>query len=88
MKNRIQIVKKQYEERNVPSKVEFLKDGGSYSKKVIEYSKKNDVDLIAIAYHSESLLPQFDKFAQNLITNSELLPCLVLNSKQASALYF
>lgn len=88
MKNRIQIVKKQYEEQNVSCKVELLKDGGSYSKKVVEYSKKNTIDLIAIAYHSESLLPQLDRFAQNLITNKEELPCLVLNSKQASALYF
>ena len=65
-----------------------MKDGGSYSKKVMEYAKAESIDLIAISYHSESLIPQFDKFAQNLITNSELLPCLVLNSKQASALYF
>jgi nucleotide-binding universal stress UspA family protein len=88
MKNRILIIKNQYEERNVNCKVEFLKDGGSYSKKVIEYCKKHEIDLIAIAYHSESLIPQLDTFAQNIITNEEMLPCLVLNSKLASALYF
>lgn len=88
MKNRILIVKKQYEERSVPCMVEFLKDSGSYSKRVMDYSKKNGIDMIAIAYYSESLIPQFDTFAQSLITNSEQLPCLVLNSKQASALYF
>lgn len=89
MKNRILIVKNQYEERNVPCNVEFLKDGGgSYSRKVMDYVKKHSVDLIAIAYYSESLLPQLDTFAQSLITNKEKLPCLVLNSKQASALYF
>ena len=89
MKNRILIVKNQYEERSVPCHVEFLKDGGgSYSKKIMDYVKKHSVDLIAIAYYSESLLPQLDTFAQNLITNNERLPCLVLNSKQASALYF
>jgi len=88
MKNRILIVKNQYDERKIACKVEFLQNSGSYSMKVLEYSRKNDIDLIAIAYHSESLLPQFDKFAQNLITNKELLPCLVLNSKPASSLYF
>ncbi|HLU86641.1 MAG TPA: universal stress protein [Taishania sp.] len=88
MKNRILIIKNQYEERNVNCNVQFLKDGGSYSKKVMNYCKENDIDLIAFAYHSESLFPQLDTFAQNLITNELLLPCLVLNSKQASALYF
>ncbi len=88
MKNRISIVKNQYEDRNIHCSVEFMKDGGSYSKKVIEYVKEQNIDLIAISYHSESLIPQFDKFAQNLITNETNLPCLVINSKPASALYF
>jgi len=88
MKNRILIVKNQYEDRNVKCSVEFVKDGGSYSKKIVDYAKENNIDLIAISYHSESLIPQFDKFAQNLITNDAKLPCLVINSKQASALYF
>ena len=50
--------------------------------------KEKNIDLISIAYHSESLLPQFDTFAQSLITNEQQLPCMVLNSKLASALYF
>lgn len=88
MKNRILIVKNQYEERNIKCNVEFMKDGGSYSKKIVDYAKAKNLDLIAISYHSESLIPQFDKFAQNLITNEANLPCLVINSKLASALYF
>ena len=88
MKNRILIVKNQYDDRSVTCNVEFLPKGGSYSKKILEYTKINSIDLIAIAYHSESLLPQFDTFAQSLITNDQNLPCMVLNSKLASALYF
>lgn len=88
MKNRILIVKNKYEERNIPCTVEFLKDGGSYSKKIINYVSKNAIDFIAIAYYSESLIPQLDGFAQSMITNNEKLPCLVINAKQASALYF
>jgi hypothetical protein len=34
------------------------------------------------------LIPQLDKYAQHLITNPLKLPCLVINSKPASALYF
>ena len=88
MKNRILIVKNQYEDRKIPCTVELLKSGGSYSKKILTYTNDNVVDMIAIAYHSESLLPQFDTFAQSLITNDKKIPCMVLNSKPASALYF
>jgi nucleotide-binding universal stress UspA family protein len=88
MKNRVLIVKNQYDERSIECNVELLKKGGSYPKKIMEYVKEKSCDMIAIAYHSESLLPQFDTFAQTLITNDRKLPCMVLNSKPASALYF
>jgi alpha-D-ribose 1-methylphosphonate 5-triphosphate diphosphatase PhnM len=88
MKNRILIVRNQYEERNIDCNIELMKQGGSYQRKVMEYAKVNAIDLISIAYHSESLLPQFDTFAQSLITNEQNLPCMIINSKPASALYF
>lgn len=88
MKNRILIVKNQYDDRSTPCSIELMPKGGSFTKKIINYSKQKNIDLIAIAYHSESLLPQFDTFAQTLITNEQKLPCMVLNSKPASALYF
>ncbi|MCO5260861.1 MAG: universal stress protein [Crocinitomicaceae bacterium] len=88
LKNRIYIINNRYEERNIKCHIEQVKSGGSYSVKVLEYAEKNKIDMIAIAYHTESILPQFDKFAQNLITNEKMLPCLVLNSKLASSLYY
>ena len=88
MKNRMLIVKNQYDGRNIPCKLELLTESGSFQKKVLNYTKEKSIDLIGIAYHSESLLPQFDTFAQSLITNDQNLPCMVLNSKLASALYF
>jgi nucleotide-binding universal stress UspA family protein len=88
MKNRILIVKNQYDDRSIPCSIELMEKSGSFSKKIMNYSKQKNIDLIAIAYHSESLLPQFDTFAQTLITNEQKLPCMVLNSKPASALYF
>lgn len=88
MNNRFQIVRNQYNDRNINSVIELFKEGGSFSKKVIDYAKNNEIDLIALAYHSESIIPSFDKFAQNLITNPEQLPCLVINSKLVSNLYF
>ena len=86
--NRISIVKDQYEDRNITPTVELLKKGGSYEKKVLQYASANEGGMISIAYHSESLLPQFDTFAQNLMVNKEGIPFLVVNSKLASSLYF
>jgi K+-sensing histidine kinase KdpD len=88
LKNRVGIVSKQYEERAIDATIHYVKSRGSYGKKIMQFVKKNEVGLIAISYHSESLLPQFDSFAQNLITNKPALPVLIINSKLASALYF
>ena len=88
IKNRILIVRKQYEERQVKCNIELLPYGGSYQKKIMNYCSEKEIDLIAIAYHSNSILPQFDTFAQDLITNSELLPCVIINSKITSTFSF
>lgn len=88
MANRILLVKNQYDDRNLNSHVSFVTGSGSYQKKVVDYTKQNNGNFIALAYHSESLLPQFDKFAQSLLTNELYLPCLIINSKEASNLYF
>lgn len=88
MANRILLVKNQYDDRKLTSHFPHLEGGGSFHKKVQDYAQKMNGDLIALAYHSESILPQFDKFAQSLITNSMNLPCVIINSKSASSLYF
>jgi nucleotide-binding universal stress UspA family protein len=88
LKNRILIVKNQYDDRSIPCSVSLFEKGGSFTKKIMKHVKDKNIDMIAIAYHTESLLPQFDNFAQVLITNDLSLPCMVLNSKPASALYF
>ncbi len=88
IKNRLHIVSGQYDERGINANIEYVAQKGAYDVKIIEYSKKNNIGLIALAYHSESLFPQFDNFAQKLITNKLSLPVLIVNSKLASALYF
>jgi len=88
IQNRISIVSSKYEEREIDAEVNFVENSGGFGKKVMDHSKENNVGMIAIAYHAESLFPQFDTFAQNLITNKPSLPVLVVNSKLASALYF
>jgi nucleotide-binding universal stress UspA family protein len=88
IKNRILLVRKQYEERQVKCIIELLPYGGSYQKKIMNYCTDKQIDLLAIAYHSTSILPQFDTFAQDLITNPDLLPCVIINSKITSTFSF
>lgn len=88
MKTRVHIVKNNYEERGVDAEYIKLESKGSFTRKIEKYAEAQNAELLAFAYHSESILPQFDAFGQSLITNSLKLPCMVVNSKLASALYF
>lgn len=88
MKTRTHIVKNNYEERGVKAEFVKLPSKGNYIKKIEQYAESQGAELLAFAYHSESILPQFETFGQSLITNSLNLPCMVVNSKLASALYF
>jgi len=88
IKNRLGIVQTEYDERGIDVNIEYVPHKGAYDSKIIDYSLKKNIGLIAIAYHSESLFPQFDNFAQKLITNKPAIPVLIVNSKLASALYF
>lgn len=87
-KNRVLLIRNKYEEKGAKCEVHLLKNGGSYSKKIMQYVSEVGINVIAIAYHSESLLPQFDSFAQSLITNELKLPCMILAAKQSGNLYF
>ncbi|MBI1838530.1 MAG: universal stress protein [Flavobacteriia bacterium] len=88
MKNRIHIVKNKYEERDIKCEIVKLDSNGAYHKKITNYCNENNIDMIAIAYHTVSLLPQFEMFAQTLITNEVNIPCMIINSKAASVSYF
>lgn len=87
-KNRVLLIRNKYDEKGAKCEVNLLPSSGGYSKKVMGYVKEKNIDLIAIAYHSESLLPQFDNFAQSLITNELKLPCMIIAAKQSGNLYF
>lgn len=88
IKVRISLVKKEYQEKNVDSEVHMLKSSGSFYKKIRIFAREKNAELIAMAYHSSSLFPQFDGFTQSLLTNDEKIPCLIVNSKLLSKLYY
>lgn len=88
MANSLSIVQKNYEDRGLTANFHELSGAGSPHKLVINYAKENNGGLIALAYHSDKLLPQFDTFAQTLITNKLNIPCVIINAKSASSAYF
>ena len=82
------LISKQLKEKNISYVTEILAKKKGYSSDIVSYSKSKGINLIAFAYHSDSLLPQFDTFAQSLITNKEGVPVLVINSKEAGNYFF
>ena len=82
------LLSKQFKESGIAYVTEVLKKEKGYSSDIPNYAVKNNAHLIAFAYHSDSLLPQFDTFAQNLITNKQGVPVLVVNSKEAGNYFF
>ncbi len=88
LKVRISLVNKDFNEKKIDSEVVMLESSSPFQKKIRNFAKENGAELIAFAYHSDSLFPQFDGYAQSLITNKEEIPCLVINSKLLSKLYY
>lgn len=88
IKTRLQLLAEKFERYGIKYEFKTVGGSGSYSDKVLEYTKKNDIDYIAVSYFSDSLLPQFDKYTQNLITNKFKKPVLVIKAKESSNAYF
>ncbi len=88
LKVRFTLVEKQFAEMKVDYDIQQIKLKKSYQKEIINYAKKNDYDLIAISHDDATILSQFDRFTQGLIANEENLPCLVVNAKLLTSLYY
>ncbi|PWH87156.1 universal stress protein [Brumimicrobium oceani] len=88
LKVRISLVKNQFEEKGIDAEVHILKEKKAFHMVVVEYAKANHCDMIAVSHHSASLFSQFEKYTQNLITNEGNFPCLIVNAKLLSKLYY
>lgn len=88
IKIRIAVTKKDYEEKNIDCDFHLLSGNKSTQEKITAHANENNADLIAIAYHSTSLLPQLDGFAQTFLLNEARIPCLVINVKLFTKFYF
>jgi nucleotide-binding universal stress UspA family protein len=82
------LLSKQFKAKGLPYVSAVLERKKGYANDIVNYTREVGANLIAFAYHSDSLLPQFDTFAQSLITNKEGVPVLVLNSKEAGNYFF
>ncbi len=88
MQTRIKIVEDKFQSLGLEASIKLFQQSGSYAKKIMAYAKENDVQLIATAYHSESLIAMLDNFHQNLIMNAEKLPVIIIQSKEVSFAYY
>jgi len=88
MNIRLGIVRESYDNKGVDYEISELKGSGSSLKKINHFMADNECGLVAIAYFSNALFPQFDTFAQNLITNKQKLPCLIVSAISTSNSYF
>lgn len=82
LQNNITKVRKKLHSEGVKYELHTLDGQNSFYKEIIEYGAKHKADLFAISYYSETLLPQFEKFAQELITNSLEIPVLIVNAEE------
>lgn len=84
----MKVVRKKAEDMGIKYRIELLDGSGSFRNKVVDYAIKTNADMFAIAYHSDSLLPQFDRFAQSMLENKNKVPVLIVNSKEVTSGYF
>ncbi len=57
-------------------------------KEIEQYTNDAKGDIIGLAYHTDSMLPQFDRIFQDLITNDSKIPVLIINSKEVGNYFF
>ena len=88
MNNRITVVKKKFNEHSVRAKFGLVPGNKTLDQKALAYGEEIDADMYAVAYHTDSLIKAFDKFAQNLITNSKQKPVLILTAVDSFKGYF
>ena len=88
MQTRIKIIEDKFQSLGVDASIKLFKQSGSYAKKIVAFARENDAQLIATAYHSESLIPVLDTFLQSLIMNEEKIPVITIQSKEVSFAYY
>ncbi len=79
------VLSKQFQEEGVSYDMEYIPKLSA--KEVVKHAKKTNSDLIAVSYYNDSII-SFDRYYQDLITNDEKIPCMIINSKEAGNYFF
>ena len=80
------VISEQFDAVGVNYQTESIKKLAA--KEIVSYTNTVNGDLIGIAYHTDSILPQFDRIFQDLITNESKIPVLIINSKEVGNYFF
>lgn len=81
VKNNLIVSKKYLAGHGIDFHVHRLEGKKSLASEVMAFGKSIDADLYALGYFPESVFPQFDTFAQEMITNKDQLPVLIVNAE-------
>jgi nucleotide-binding universal stress UspA family protein len=88
MKTRIKIIEDKFQSLGVEATIHLFEQSGSYLKKIIEFARENNAQLIATAYFSESLFAALDSFHQGIIMNKAKIPVVIIQSQELSFSYY
>ena len=80
------VISEQFDAVGVDYQTESIKKLAA--KEIVNYTNSVNGDLIGIAYHTDSILPQFDRIFQDLITNDSKIPVLIINAKEVGNYFF
>lgn len=82
LRNNINAAKLVLKQEGVNHDVVTLPGKHAFHSEVQKYGDLHKADLYAITHFSESILPQFDKFSQEMITNDSGTPVLIVSAQQ------
>jgi nucleotide-binding universal stress UspA family protein len=80
--NNIKKVKRVFKQKGIAFTISVIKSKKSWAKEVMAYGESINTDLFAIGYYPSTLLPQFERFSQDLITNPQETPVLITNVEE------
>ncbi len=86
LKHNIGNAKLYLKKEGVAHVVQGLPGESAFHKEVVKYGARVNADLFAVAHFSESILPQFDRFSQEMITNKLEIPVLIVNAHQVEGI--
>lgn len=87
IKVHLEVVAKQLSKKGVKSEFMLIEKSKAFADNVIKITDSKNADMIAIAYHDDSLLG-FGNFAQTIITNKLKAPVLIIKAKESGNYYY